>query len=301
MRLTIVSAIGAGVATTALFTTLPWVGTRSRSWRLAPHLGAPRATLRPPHRADRVGSEALLAIGTWFGRIAERVTGVVEPLGTRLDRVHHSDDPGSFRFRQGAAAVTAAVLGVAIGLMVAGPTPVITLLVVALPAAVLLVTESQLTRQCRRWSTSCRLQLPVVGEQLVALLRSGRSPAAALDQVADKRGTPLQRDVARVVDHLGRGGDLDVALRRWADVSDVAAVDRLTGVLVLHHRTPDLAALVSREVAASRDELHRDLLAQIDRRGQQVWIPVTVAALVPGAIFLLVPFFDALRLFGATT
>jgi hypothetical protein len=28
-----------------------------------------------------------------------------------------------------------------------------------------------------------------------------------------------------------------------------------------------------------------------------VWIPVTVAALVPGVIFLAVPFIDALRLF----
>ena len=74
---------------------------------------------------------------------------------------------------------------------------------------------------------------------------------------------------------------------------------KLAQVLALHHRTPDLAALIQREVDAIRDELHRDLLAQLDRRSQQVWIPVTVAALVPGAIFLLVPFFDALRLFGA--
>jgi hypothetical protein len=29
-----------------------------------------------------------------------------------------------------------------------------------------------------------------------------------------------------------------------------------------------------------------------------VWIPVTVAALVPGVVFLAVPFIDALRLFA---
>ena len=83
-------------------------------------------------------------------------------------------------------------------------------------------------------------------------------------------------------------------------MADADGVRRLAGVLTLHHRTPALADLVSREVDTIRDELHRELLAQIDRRGQQVWIPVTVAALIPGAIFLLVPFFDALRLFGAT-
>jgi hypothetical protein len=31
-----------------------------------------------------------------------------------------------------------------------------------------------------------------------------------------------------------------------------------------------------------------------------VWIPVTVAALVPGVLFLAVPFVDALRLFGGS-
>ena len=36
----------------------------------------------------------------------------------------------------------------------------------------------------------------------------------------------------------------------------------------------------------------------MERRGQQVWIPVTVAALVPGAIFLAIPFIEALRLFA---
>jgi hypothetical protein len=31
---------------------------------------------------------------------------------------------------------------------------------------------------------------------------------------------------------------------------------------------------------------------------RRVWIPVTVAALVPGVVFLAVPFIDALRLFA---
>jgi hypothetical protein len=49
---------------------------------------------------------------------------------------------------------------------------------------------------------------------------------------------------------------------------------------------------------AIRRDVHRELIKTIERRGQQVWIPVTVAALVPGVIFLAVPFIDALRLFA---
>ena len=39
---------------------------------------------------------------------------------------------------------------------------------------------------------------------------------------------------------------------------------------------------------------------QIERRSQQVWIPVTVAALVPGAIFIAIPFLEALRVFSTS-
>jgi hypothetical protein len=38
----------------------------------------------------------------------------------------------------------------------------------------------------------------------------------------------------------------------------------------------------------------------MDRRGQQVWVPVTVATLVPGVILLTVPFIQALRLFSGS-
>jgi hypothetical protein len=31
-----------------------------------------------------------------------------------------------------------------------------------------------------------------------------------------------------------------------------------------------------------------------------VWVPVTVAALVPGVLFMAIPFIEALRLFSAT-
>jgi hypothetical protein len=46
--------------------------------------------------------------------------------------------------------------------------------------------------------------------------------------------------------------------------------------------------------------VQRELIEQIERRAQQVWIPVTVATLVPGAVLLAVPFLEALRLFSTS-
>ena len=38
----------------------------------------------------------------------------------------------------------------------------------------------------------------------------------------------------------------------------------------------------------------------MERRGQQVWVPVTVATLLPGVIFLAIPFIEALKAFSAS-
>jgi hypothetical protein len=57
---------------------------------------------------------------------------------------------------------------------------------------------------------------------------------------------------------------------------------------------------VADEARSIRREVHRQLIEEIERRAQQVWIPVTVATLVPGAVLLAVPFLEALRLFSTS-
>jgi hypothetical protein len=81
-------------------------------------------------------------------------------------------------------------------------------------------------------------------------------------------------------------------------VARVDVVDRLVGVLSLHTESADLGRLVSAEARLARRELQRRTIESIERRAQQVWVPVTVATLVPGVILLAVPFLAALRLFA---
>ena len=78
------------------------------------------------------------------------------------------------------------------------------------------------------------------------------------------------------------------------------ALDRLVSVLALNRQAGDLGRLIGDEARSIRRDVHRELVETIERRGQQVWIPVTVATLVPGVIFLAVPFVEALRLFANT-
>jgi tight adherence protein C len=104
----------------------------------------------------------------------------------------------------------------------------------------------------------------------------------------------------RVTGRVRQGLTEVQALREWAAVVDVDALDRLVSVLALNRQGGDLGRLVGEEARAIRRDVHRELVEAIERRGQQVWIPVTVAALVPGVIFLAVPFVEALRLFANT-
>lgn len=89
------------------------------------------------------------------------------------------------------------------------------------------------------------------------------------------------------------------ALREWADVADVPEVSRLVSVLCLHGEAGDLERIVSDEARSLRREVHRELISSIESRNQQVWIPVTVSALIPGVIVLAVPFLAAVRSFAS--
>ena len=90
------------------------------------------------------------------------------------------------------------------------------------------------------------------------------------------------------------------ALEEWVDVSGVPAVRRLVGVLVLDREAGDLGRLITDESRATRREVHRELIETIERRSQQVWVPVTIATLVPGVLFLAVPFVAAMQLFTSS-
>ncbi len=70
------------------------------------------------------------------------------------------------------------------------------------------------------------------------------------------------------------------------------------GVLSLNRETSDLGRLIAEEARSIRRDAHRELIESIERRNQQVWIPVTVAALIPGVLLMGIPFIDALSLFA---
>ena len=242
-------------------------------------------------------------VGPLSQAVASRVArlfGVSEELGVRLERVHSELDPSAFRVRQvgwsaaafGAAALAVAVLGL--------PAAVSLVVVLGSPLLAFLVLEQQVASASSRWQRKIFLELPVVAEQLAMLLSAGFSLGSALNRLARRGNGACAQDLARVRARMHQGLSEVAALREWAELAQVDALDRLVSVVALNADASDLGRLVSNEARAIRRDVQRDLVQIMERRGQQVWIPVTVATLVPGVIFLAIPFVEALRLFAGS-
>lgn len=227
-----------------------------------------------------------------------RLFGVSEDLSLRLARVHSPLDVTAFRVRQLGWAVAAFGFGglAAVGLGL--PPAVAVLCVGGGPLLAFLVLEQQVSTASARWQRRLVLELPVVSEQVGLLLSAGYSLSGALARVARRSSGACGRDLTRVVGRTRQGLSEAEALREWAVVARVDAVDRLVQVLALNREATDLGRLISAEARSIRRDVQRQLIERIETRGQQVWIPVTVATLVPGVIFIAVPFVQALSLFA---
>jgi Flp pilus assembly protein TadB len=287
--------------TTLLLSELRWFRRRTLADRLRPY--SPGAgTARGTGGALSVGSfrEVVGPVASALGTRVARVAGVGEDLATRLERIHAEVDPTAFRVRQ----LTYAIAGFGTAVMVAAavrpPTAVGLLFVLGAPVLAFLVLEQRLAERSADWQRRLFLELPVVAEQLGMLLSAGYSLGGALNRLAARGRGACGRDLARVCTRVRQGLSEVDALREWSAVAAVPAVDRLVQVLALNREAGDLGRLITDEARSVRREVHRQLLASIDRRSQQVWVPVTVAALVPGVLFLTVPFIEALTVFSGT-
>jgi tight adherence protein C len=294
-------ALALFVGSTLVLSELRWFRRRPLVDRLAPYVpGGASARRRGAVMSAASFGQVIAPLARAMGDQAARAFGVTESLAVRLERVHSPLDVTAFRVRQLAWAVSglvgAGVLAAAAGL--SGPVALV--FVLGGPVLAFLVVEQQLATASARWQRRIFLELPVVSEQLGMLLGAGYSLGAALSRLAARGTGACGRDLVRVTGRIRQGLTEVEALREWATVADVDALRRLVSVLSLNRQAGDLGRLIGDEARSIRRDVHRELVETIERRGQQVWIPVTVAALVPGVIFLAVPFIEALRLFANT-
>jgi tight adherence protein C len=294
-------ALALFVGSTLLLSELRWFRRRPLVDRLAPYVpGGSGARRRGAVMSAASFAHVVGPLAQAIGESTAHAFGVTEALTVRLERVHSPLDVTTFRVRQLAWSVAGLVLAgvAATGLGLTGPFALVVVLVG--PTLAFLVVEQQLASASAAWQRRIFLELPVVAEQLGMLIGAGYSLSGALARLAARGTGACGADLVRVTGRIRQGLTEVEALREWAALADVDALRRLVSILSLNRQAGDLGRLVSDEARAIRRDVHRELIETIERRAQQVWIPVTVAALVPGVIFLAVPFIEALRLFSTT-
>ncbi|WP_436792674.1 type II secretion system F family protein [Actinospongicola halichondriae] len=280
-----------------------WFARRSLADRLRPYEpgGLASTGSGPGVLSVESFAEVVAPLARTVGERISRLLGVDEELAVRLDRIHSPLDPTGFRVRQlGWSAV--GLVGGVLAIAAIRPPPLAALLfLVGGPLLSFLLIEQQLATESDRRKRRLFLELPVVSEQLGMLLSAGFSLGSALQRLAGRGQGVSGQDLRRVVARIRQGVGEREALREWAATADLDALTRLVAVLALNREAGDLGRLIAEEARSIRREVQRELIEQIERRSQQVWIPVTVAALVPGAIFIAIPFIQALQAFGVSS
>jgi Flp pilus assembly protein TadB len=278
---------------------LRWFRRRSLDRRLKPYVPG---TVNDGPLASGSLQSARTLIPSLAQSIGGRVAlafGVSEDLAIRLDRIHSPVDVSGFRMRETGWAFASFGLATLVVLGVDPPAWLVPLFLFGLPVLAFLLVEQSLARASSGWQRRVFLELPVVSEQLGMLLSAGYSVGSALNRVASRGHGACATDLGRVCNRIRHGVGENDALSEWSEVSGVPAVGRVVAVLALDRDAADLGRLITEEARAVRREVHRQLIETIERRSQQVWIPVTVATLLPGMVFIAVPFFSAMELFTA--
>ena len=294
--------VGAGLlvwaGTTMVLGEVRWFRRTSLADRLRPY--APRG-MRPVGTAGWLSATTLrdvvAPLASSVGARLSRAFGVSEELDVRLRRIHSPLTVSAFRTRQLGWTLAAFGLGSLLTLTIRVPGPVALLLTLGLPLLAFLILEQQVQGASHRRQRQIFLELPVVTEQLGMLLSAGYSMGSALNRLAARSHGAIGQDLSMVCGRIRQGLSEVDALREWAELAQVDALDRLVAVLALNREAGDLGRLITEEARAIRADAHRELIETIERRSQQVWIPVTVATLIPGVLFMAVPFIDAMSLF----
>ncbi len=280
---------------TLLFSELRWFARRPLVDRLGPYMpGGMGRRRRTGLLSVESFREAVGPLARGLGSQFSRLFGVSEDLDRRLRRVHADLDVTEFRVRQIGWALAGLGSGALLSIAARPPAAFAVLLTLGGMLLAFLLLEGQVTSASDRWKRSLHLELPVIAEQVGMLLGAGYSLVGALDRVSRRGRGATAQDIRGVLSRIRQGVAEEQALREWSELAAVNSVERFVAVLALNRDASDLGRLIAAEARGTRRDVHRELIEVMEKRAQQVWIPVTVATLLPGVIFIGIPFTAAL-------
>ena len=297
----------AWVGATLLLSELRWFRRQPLVERLRPYA---------PGGWAGTGGTGVLSVASFrevIGPLARAVGERLAALARRRARTSPSGSSGSTRRSTPPRSASASSAGAVVGVRRRAPSsppsvgrqaPLLALAASssAAPLLAFLIVEQQLaTPVGPRGSAASSSSCPSSASSSACCSSAGYSLGAALNRLAARGHGAVRHATCR---RRAAASARALRGRRAARVGDRRRRRRRsTGSSACSPSTarPATSAGSSpRRPASIRRDVQRELIEPIERRAQQVWIPVTVATLVPGVIFLAVPFIEALRLFSST-
>ncbi|QNE21088.1 type II secretion system F family protein [Kribbella qitaiheensis] len=227
----------------------------------------------------------------------ERLLGGAASVRRRLSRAGIDRTVEEFRIEQvlwGAAGFGLGLLVALVALSLGVGNPVGLLVLSAFLAVIgVLSRDTYLTSQVRRRERRLLAELPTVAELLALSVAAGEGPAAALDRVARSCRGELAIELQRVLAETRAGEPLVRALDALADRTGLVALSRFAdGLAVALERGTPLADVLRAQAGDIREASRRELIESGARREISMMVPVvflvlpvTIAfAFYPGAV-----------------
>jgi hypothetical protein len=137
----------------------------------------------------------------------------------------------------------------------------------------------------RRRTQQLNFALTPFLQQVRLRITGGNSLQKALTS-ADNVGN---QDIEHLQNLLRSGMDIERSSKLWLDDFQAPAKQRLADLWSTKTTTSEMLALIENLLQWLNSEQRFFLTSEIERRNQLVWIPVTVAVLLPGMIFIAIP------------
>lgn len=137
----------------------------------------------------------------------------------------------------------------------------------------------------RRRTQELNFALTPFLQQVRLQLTGGNSLQKALASA----GNAGNQDIENLQNLLRSGMDIESGSKLWLDDFQAPGKQRLADVWGTKTTTSEMLTLIEDLLQWLNSEQRFYLNSEIERRNQLVWIPVTVAVLLPGMIFIAIP------------
>jgi tight adherence protein C len=224
----------------------------------------------------------------------ERLLGGTASIRRRLARAGIERTVEEFRIEQvlwGAAGFGVALLVSLVALSAGARNPVGLALFCAVAGTLgVLSRDTYLSSQVKRRERRLLAELPTVAELLALAVAAGEGPAAALDRVARSCRGELSLELQRVLAATRTGDPLVRALDRLAERTGLIALSRFAdGLAVALERGTPLADVLRAQAGDIREANKRELIESGARREVLMMVPVVFLVLPVTVVFAFYP------------